>query len=131
MIQVKGYYYEEAGQRYTMTPKVMAETLRGNGGKIGRTLYPIFERPSQADVNAGRTRVAVWRITPDGCRVVRWYWQVREHTKGHSGCCALGDGLCGFKMVRYANWNAEAGKWELEPIENRATPEQERVLDSK
>lgn len=69
------------------------------------------------------------RPVMDGDKV-QWYWQVREHTKRHHDCKPLGDGLCGFKMVRYEDWNDETKKWELLPMVNHATPEQERVLDS-
>ena len=131
MIQVKGYYYEEAGQRYVMKPAELSETLRQNGGRLAHDVFPIFDRPSASDIALGKARVAAWHYTPDGERVVRWYWQVREHAKSHSHCCPLGNGLCGFKMVRCANWDEGAGKWVLEPMENRATPEQEQVLDNR
>ena len=69
------------------------------------------------------------RVAMDGDKV-RWYWQIQAHDKKHTGCKPLGDGLCGFKMVRYEDWNGETHSWELLPMENHATPEQEAVLDS-
>lgn len=61
---------------------------------------------------------------------VMWYWAVREHQGYHHDCVNLGNGLCGFKMVRYEALNESTGEWELLPIENGATPEQIQVLES-
>lgn len=70
------------------------------------------------------TRVAT---TKDGG--VRWYWAVREHEDYHKDCTLLDNGLCGFKMLRYERWNEDEKTWELLPMENHASPEQEKVLD--
>lgn len=71
------------------------------------------------------TRVAT---TEDG--QVRWYWAVREHQDYHKDCTILNNRLCGFKMLRYEYWNEDEKSWVLLPMENHATPEQEKVLDN-
>lgn len=61
---------------------------------------------------------------------IKWYWAIRQHEAYHHDCKLLGDGLCGFKKIQYECWNEIEGRWELMPIENGATPEQIKVLES-
>lgn len=65
----------------------------------------------------------------DGDKVM-WFWAIREHKAYHHDCVDLGNGLCGFKMIRYEALNESTGQWELLPIVNGATPEQIQVLES-
>ncbi len=135
-MRVKDYFYRDKDQAFLVSDsvkkgieKALAHGLPVDTG--GKVLYPIFENPSEQDVRAGKTREAAWQIRPDNCPTLRWYWQIQEHKKAHVGCKPLGDGLCGFKMVRFYDWNAESGKWELCPMVNHADSAQEKVLDSK
>ena len=134
-MRAKAYYYKKDGQAYMIDEsltkavnKAIAHGLEANNSDY--TLYPIFEAPSEQDIRAGKTKEAVWLIRPHSTPTLRWYWQVQEHKKKHTACKVLGDGLCAFKMVRYAEWNETSKKWELLPMVNHASLEQERVLDS-
>lgn len=134
-MQPKGYYYRDKDQAYmvdtAMVKQINKAIMHGTpidtGGKI---LYPIFGSPSEKDIKAGKTRTPAWLIRPNSIPTLRWYWQIQEHKKAHTGCKPLGDGLCGFKMVRYFDWNTSTGKWELLPMVNHADSVQEKVLDS-
>lgn len=130
-----GYYYEERGQAY-MVAESVAKTINktiahglpvDTGGKV---LYPIIDKPSESELRAGNLKTAAWIIRPDSTPTLRWYWQIQEHKKKHSGCKPLSDGLCGFMMVRFYEWDASTSEWTLCPMVNHATPEQEKVLDS-
>ena len=134
-MRIKGYYYRDKDQAFLVSEDMkksidsaLAQSKEVDTG--GRTLYPIFDAPSDYEVRAGKTRVAAWCIKPNQTPTLRWYWQIREHKKSDSRCKPLGGGLCGFKMVRYLDWNASASKWELLPMVNHASSEQEKVLDS-
>lgn len=128
------FYYMEKGQAYLISEEDRREVERAILGSRpvnthGRVLYPIYDEPSPLDKQNGRQRMAM--MIHDGqLPTLRWYWQVREHKNNHHGCKSLGDGLCGFKMVRYMTWNDDTKKWELLPMINHATPEQEQVLDA-
>ena len=128
------FYFMEKGQAYLISQEDAREVEKAILGSRpvcthGRTIYPIYDEPSPLDKQNGKTRIAL--VIHDGqLPTVRWYWQIREHTSKHHGCKVLGDGLCGFKMVRCMNWNDDTKKWELLPAVNHATPEQEQVLDA-
>lgn len=135
MIRAKGYYYRDKDQAFIVSAemkkaidKAIAHGMPVDTG--GKVLYPILDAPSKQDIAMGKTRTEAWLIRPNSSPAIRWYWQIQEHKKGHTGCKTLGDGLCGFKMVRYAEWNASTSKWELLPMVNHADSVQERVLDS-
>lgn len=131
-MKIKSFKYEDKGQWYLIDDDE-AKRLMGGAGESNQsnhTLYPIFDAPTKAEIAASKTRTPAWLIRPYGRPAVRWYWQVREHRKKHEGCKVLGDGLCAFKMVRYYDWNDETNEWELLPMVNHATPEQEKVLDT-
>lgn len=135
-MKVKAYYCKKDGQAFMVDDALKKQIdhaimhgLEANNSDY--TLYPIFEAPSEQEIRAGKTKEAVWLIRPHSTPTLRWYWQVQEHKKKHTACKVLGDGLCAFKMVRYAEWNAVSNKWELLPMVNHASTEQERVLDNK
>jgi hypothetical protein len=135
-MRVKAYYYKKDGQAFMVDEmlkkqidKAIAHGMEANDSDD--TLYPIFDTPSEHELRAGKTKEAVWLIRPHSTPTLRWYWQVQEHKKKHSECKQIGDGLCAFKMVRYAEWNADSKKWELLPMVNHASAEQEQVLDNK
>ncbi len=69
------------------------------------------------------------RVMTDGDKV-QWYWMVQPHQNYHNNCKIIGDGLCAIKMIRYENWDEVGKRWEAEPMDNHATPEQEKVLDT-
>lgn len=134
-MKVKSYYYQDKDQAFLISDSAFREVekARIHGLSIktgGYTLYPIFEPPTETEIRLNKTKTPAWLIRDGGCPTVRWYWQIREHKKGHSNCKTLGDGLCGFKMVRFAEWNDEAKKWELLPMVNHADSQQEKVLDT-
>ena len=134
-MKVKGYYYKDKDQVFSVSPATFKDIQKkvAHGLPIqtgGHTLYPILDAPTDYEIKTGKTRIAAWLIRDGSTPAVRWYWQIQEHNKAHATCRTLGDGLCGFKMVRYANWNETSNKWELEPMVNHADPEQEKVLDS-
>jgi len=134
-MNAKGYFYTENGQAY-MVDKSLAKSINSailHGLEIdtgGRTLYPILDDPTEQQIRAGNTKTPAWHIRPNSTPTLRWYWQIREHHKSHVGCKPIGDGLCGFKMVRFYDWNASTSKWELLPMINHADSQQEKVLDS-
>lgn len=135
-MKVKAYYYKKDGQAFMVDDALKKQIddaimhgLEANNSDY--TLYPIFEAPTEREIRAGKTKEAVWLIRPHSTPTLRWYWQVQEHKNKHTSCKVLGDGLCAFKMVRYAEWNAVSNKWELLPMVNHASIEQERVLDNK
>lgn len=132
---MKAYYYKKDGQAYMVDErtkkkidKAIIHGIEANDSDY--TLYPIFNDPSEKDIRAGNTKKPVWLIRPHSIPTLRWYWQIQEHKKAHTGCKPLGDGLCGFKMVRYAEWNGSTSSWELLPMVNHADSEQEKVLDT-
>ena len=131
-MKVKSYKYEDKGQWYLIDDDETERINRGVGepNASNRTLYPIFDSPTKDEISAGKTTTPAWLIRPYGRPAVRWYWQVREHSKKHQTCKLLGNGLCAFKMVRYYDWNDDTNEWELLPMVNHATPEQEKVLDT-
>lgn len=131
-MNIKTYKYEDKGQWYCVTETDLKKIKSGEGepNYIGRALYPIYDDPSEKEIEKGKTRIPATVIRDGATPMVRWYWQIREHDKRHHDCTVLGDGLCGFKMIRYLGWNAKEQTWELLPMVNHATPEQEKVLDS-
>lgn len=134
-MRAKGYYYRDKDQAFMVDERMFKQINHcvTHGLPVstnGHTLYPILEAPSEQELRKGTPRVPAYAIHDGGVPVIRWYWQIQEHKKAHSGCKSLGDGLCGFKMVRYAEWNETSKKWELLPMVNHASLEQERVLDS-
>lgn len=135
-MKVKGFYYRDKDQAFLVSDAAVKEINKALIHNIpvdtgGYILYPIFEDPSEQDIRAGKTKKVAWQIRPNQCPTVRWYWQVQEHKKSHHSCTSLGDGLCGFKMVRFYTWNASTSKWELSPMVNHADSEQEKVLDNR
>lgn len=134
-MRAKGYYYMENGQAYMVAESVAKDINKSIAHGLpvdtgGRVIYPIISDPTEREIRAGKAKTAAWVIRPNSSPTLRWYWQIQEHKKSHASCKPIGDGLCGFKMVRFFTWNASAGKWELSPMVNHATPEQEQVLDS-
>lgn len=135
-MKVIGYYYLERGQQFKVDDATAAEINRrimvGDRTDSGtKTYYPIFGAPSDKDIREGKTSIAAWRYV-HGEQYARWYWQVCSHTKRHSRCHMLdhASGLCGMKVLRYLDWNDAKKQWEVRPMVNHATPEQEKVLDS-
>jgi hypothetical protein len=130
----KTYYYRDKDQAFLVdddqVKRINKAVMHNLPVNFERTLYPIFENPTEKEIRAGKTRRSAWQIRPHSCPTVRWYWQIQEHKKGHTGCKPLGDGLCGFKMVRFYEWNESASKWELSPMVNHADLQQEQVLDN-
>lgn len=130
------FYYMDKGQAFLVSEtdqKEIEKCMRGNlpVNTHGRTLYPIYDDPSEEDIAKGKTTRVAFVIHDGGFPVARWYWQVSEHKRAlPNGYKALGDGLCASKMVRCMTWNSETKKWELLPMVNHATPEQEQVLDT-
>lgn len=134
-MRAKGYYYRDKDQAFVVDPQKVKEINHAimHGLPVdtgGRVLYPILDAPSEFQKRTGKTKTESWLINHNSSPTLRWYWQIQEHKKGHTGCKPLGDGLCGFKMVRYAQWDEASKKWELLPMLNHATSEQEKVLDS-
>jgi len=134
-MRANGYYYMENGQAYMVAESVAKDINKAIAHGLpvdtgGHALYPIMPEPTEREIRAGKAKTAAWLIRPNSSPALRWYWQIQEHKKNHASCKPLGDGLCGFKMVRFFTWNATTSKWELCPMVNRATPEQEQVLDS-
>ena len=132
----KSYYYRDKDQAFLVddneVKKINKALMHGLPvDSIERTLYPIFEEPTEKEIAAGKTTKPAWMIRPHSSPTVRWYWQVQEHKKKHSSCIPLGGGLCGFKMIRYYAWNGSTNKWELSPMVNHADSEQEKVLDNR
>ena len=132
---VKGYYYKDKDQAFLVSDEDFKEIQKAvmHGCPVdthGRVLYPIFEEPTPVEKNKNRTRQPAWLIRDGRPPALRWYWQIREHKKAHTGCKPIGDGLCGFKMVRFAEWDETSKKWELMPMINHASSEQEKVLDA-
>ena len=131
----KSYYYRDKDQAFLVNEhdvKLINKAVM-HGLPVDftdKTLYPIFDAPTEQEIRAGKTKKPAWKIKPHSCPTVRWYWQIREHKKGHASCKPLGDGLCGFKMVRFYEWNESASKWELLPMINHADSQQEQVLDT-
>ena len=135
-MDVKGYYYRDEDQAFLVSDEATKEINRAlaRGSEVdtgGKTLYPIFSNPTERMLRTGKTKIPAWVIRPDSTPTLRWYWQIQEHKRNHSKCKPIGDGLCGFKMVRYFEWNASTSKWELCPMVNHADSVQEKVLDSK
>lgn len=134
-MNIKGFFYRDKDQAFLVSDAIAKNIkkaiIRGEnidtGGKI---LYPIFKDPTEKELRAGKLRTPAWLIRNGSTPTLRWYWQVREHKKADMGCKPLGDGLCGFKMVRFYEWNASASKWELSPMVNHADTQQEQVLDN-
>lgn len=134
-MRIKGYFYRDKDQAFMVgdaTKKAIdAAIMQGQEVDTGgHTLYPIFEPPTDYEIKAGKTKMQAWLIRPNQTPTLRWYWQIREHKKTDNRCKPLGGGLCGFKMIRYMDWNASTSKWELLPMVNHADSEQEKVLDS-
>lgn len=134
-MKVKGYFYKERGQTFMVADNVkkMIDKAVTHGTPVdtgGKVLYPLFEAPSEFDIRAGNMKKPAWIIRPGCSPTLRWYWQVQEHRRGHTYCKTLGDGLCGFKMVRFYEWNESTSAWELCPMVNHADSQQEKVLDS-
>lgn len=134
-MRAKTYYYKDKGQAFMVSDALLKEindcVAHGLPVKTnGHTLYPIYEDPTDYEKRTGKTKSPAYVIHDGGAPVIRWYWAIQEHKKAHTQCKSLGDGLCGFKMVRYAEWNETSKKWELLPMVNHASSEQERVLDS-
>lgn len=131
----KSYFYRDKDQAFLAddaeVKKINKAIMHGLPvNSIGKTLYPIFDAPTEREMREGKIRRPAWQIKPHSCPTVRWYWQIQEHKKNHTGCKPLGDGLCGFKMVRFYEWNESASKWELSPMVNHADSQQEQVLDT-
>ena len=134
-MKVKGYYYKERDQAFMVSDAVFKDIEKAiahglpidTGGKV---LYPMFSEPTEDEIRFNKTRIPAWLIRDGHQPALRWYWQVREHKKLDKGCKPLGGGLCGFKMVRFAEWNDDSKKWELLPMVNHADSSQEKVLDS-
>lgn len=134
-MKAKGYFYRDRDQSFMVADNVrkMIDKAIAHGTPVdtgGKTLYPVFDAPTEAELRAGKTRRPAWIIRPGCTPTLRWYWQVQEHRRGHTYCKPLGDGLCGFKMVRFYEWNASTSAWELCPMVNHADTRQEQVLDS-
>lgn len=134
-MRIKGYFYRDKDQAFLVDKQLEKDINKAvaHGWTIdtgGKVIYPILDDPSESEIRAGKTKVAAWWIKPNQIPTLRWYWQIQEHHKNHSYCKSLGDGLCGFKMVRFYNWDETSKKWELLPMINHATAEQEKVLDS-
>lgn len=130
------FYYLDKGQAYLVSNddcEAIIKALRGAKpvNTHGRTIYPILDPPTDRELAQGKTSRVAFVIHDGGLPVARWYWQVHEVRKGQHGAYkSLGDGLCAVKVVRYQDWNADTNKWELRPMVNHATPEQEQVLDA-
>lgn len=135
-MNIKGFYYFVDGKAYMVSDtdfkKIQKDFLGARPVNTnGRTLYPVFDDPSDADIKSHKTRMKAWLVRDGMMPTIRWYWQVCETPKNAgSAYKALGDGLSGFKMVRYLDWNQDTKKWELLPMVNHATPEQEVILDA-
>lgn len=134
MRRAKGYYYRDKDQAFMVADSVKKEIDKAIAHGLpvdtgGHTLYPILDEPTEQEIRFGKTTTEAWIIRPNSVPTLRWYWQIQEHRKNHTSCKPLGDGLCGFKMVRYAQWNTSARKWELLPMVNHADSVQEQVLD--
>lgn len=132
-MRVKGYYYKDKDQAFLVSEsdfKAIQKAIM-HGLPVdthGHTLYPIFTDPSEEEIRAKKTKTVAWLIRDGQSPTARWYWQIKEHRKADTGCKTLGGGLCGFKMIRYAQWDDESKKWELLPMLNHADSEQEKVL---
>lgn len=129
------YTYMDKGQAYLVSDEDKREIEKALMGSSpvnthGRVIYVIPDDPDEDDIRKGKTRCPAAIIRDGALPSVRWYWGVKEHRATDRGCKTFGDGLCGFKMVRYFGWNSETKKWELLPMVNHATPEQEKVLDA-
>ena len=129
------YTYMDKGQAYLVSDEDKREIEKALMGSSpvnthGRVIYVIPDDPDEDDIRKGKTRCPATIIRDGSLPSVRWYWGVKEHRVADRGCKPFGDGLCGFKMIRYFDWNSESKQWELLPMVNHATPEQEKVLDS-
>ena len=87
-------------------------------------------KPYEQIIDTRKDAEMITRVATGEDGQVRWYWAVREHKDYHKDCTILDNGLCGFKMLRYERWNETDKTWELLPMENHATREQEKVLDN-
>ena len=135
-MRAKAYYYKDKDQAFLVSESqkksIDLDIIHGRPVDTGgKTLYPILEDLTEVDIRAGKTKAIAWIIRNGQSPTARWYWQIQEHRKSHATCHPLGDGLCGFKMVRFYEWNASTSKWELCPMVNHADTLQEQVLDSK
>lgn len=136
MSKLKGYFYKDKDQAFMVSDSdfkdIQGALMRGEGADTsGRILYPVFDKPTKWEIEQGKARTPAYMVRDGQLPTLRWYWQIREHKRTDHGCIPVGDGLCGFKMVRFMNWNAEKDQWELEPMVNHADSAQEKVLDSK
>ena len=131
-MNITSYKYQDKGQWYLVSDDDFKKINNGEGqpAYFGRALYPVYSAPTEKEIEKGKTRMPLVVIRDGVTPTTSWYWQIREHTKRHNTCVPIGDGLCGFKMVRYIDWNANEKAWEIEPMVNHATPEQEKVLDN-
>lgn len=76
-------------------------------------------------------KYVAWRVNEFGEQVIRWYWQVTEHSKKHKNCIKLDNGRCGVKVPAIIEWNDALKMWQLAPMHGKASEDEAKVLDKR
>lgn len=125
------YLYQKDGMWFKTDNALTKQINRHICGDKASELPKIVFYPNWSAEGLQGAKYVAWRVNQFGEQVIRWYWQVKEHSKKCKNCIKLDNGRCGIKVPALIEWNKAANCWQLAPMSGKASEDEAKVLDKR